>query len=128
MYLRLPLVTASIAAAFLMVAACAPAVPAAQSQPTATPDAPLKLRVADGVTPPAALPQSILSLAAQQGYFQKEGLDVEVQSVNGTPAIITAMRAGEVDVGIINSSDVIKLEADKSLEMRVIGSPNGRNF
>ena len=48
--------------------------------------------------------------------------------VNGTPAIITAMRAGDVDVGIINSSDVIKLDAQKTLDLRVIGSPNGRNF
>ncbi len=93
-----------------------------------TPDTPLKLRVADGVSPPAALPQAILSLAVQQGFFHKEGLDVEVESVNGTLAIITAMRSGDVDVGIINSSDVIKLQAAKTLEMRVIGSPNGRNF
>jgi NitT/TauT family transport system substrate-binding protein len=92
------------------------------------PTTPLKLKVADGVTPVAALPQSILSLAAQHGFFSKNGLDVEVQDVNGTPSIITAMRTGDVDVGIINSSDVIKLDADKSLEMRVIGSPNGRNF
>lgn len=114
-------------AALALLAACsAPAPPAAPGAPT--PDAPLKLRVADGVSPPAALPQSILSLAVQQGFFQKEGLDVEIESVNGTPAIITAMRSGDIDVGIINSSDVIKLQAAKTLEMRVIGSPNGRNF
>src|SRR3954463_15940759 len=76
---------------------------------------PLKLRIADGVTPAAALPQSILSLAKQEGFFTRAGLDAEVVSVNGTPAIITAMRAGDVDVGIINSSDVIKLDAQKTL-------------
>jgi NitT/TauT family transport system substrate-binding protein len=109
--------------ALVVVSACvaAPAAP-----PTVEPL--LTLRIADGVSPPAALPQSILSLAAQQGYFQREGLDAQVLDVNGTPAIITAMRSGDVDVGIINSSDVIKLEAQKTLEMRVIGSPNGRNF
>src|SRR5262245_44399226 len=109
----------------LLVSACS-GVPAAQAPPT--PEAPLRLKVADGVTPVAALPQSILSLAARQGFFSRSGLDVEIQDVNGTPAIITAMRAGDIDVGIINSADVIKLAADKSLEMRVIGSPNGRNF
>jgi NitT/TauT family transport system substrate-binding protein len=98
----------------------------AAAQPQNLP--PLKLKVADGISPPAALPQSILSLAAQQGFFTREGLDVEIQGVNGTPTIISAMRAGDVDVGIINSSDVIKLQAAKTLEMRVIGSPNGRNF
>src|SRR4051794_40372125 len=76
----------------------------------ATPIQPLKLRIADGVSPPAALPQSILSLAKQEGFFARAGLDAEVVSVNGTPAIITAMRAGDVDVGIINSSDVVKLD------------------
>ena len=115
-----------LSALVLLVACTAPAPPATPSTPTA--EAPLKLRVADGVNPPAALPQSILSLAVQQGFFQKEGLDVEIESVNGTPSIIAAMRSGDVDVGIINSSDVIKLQAAKTLEMRVIGSPNGRNF
>jgi len=130
------------ALALLFVMACAAPAPPAAAPPGAAPPAantvaqptpqatlaPLKLRVADGVSPPAALPQSILSLAAQQGFFTREGLDAEIESVNGTPAIITAMRSGDVDVGIINSSDVIKLEAAKTLEMRVIGSPNGRNF
>ena len=115
--------------ALLVLAACtapAPAAPPAASQPTAV--APLQLKIGDGVNPPAALPQSILSLALQGGYFKREGLDAQIESVNGTPAIIAAMRSGDVDVGIINSSDVIKLQAAKTLEMRVIGSPNGRNF
>lgn len=114
-----------IGALLIFLTGCGVAAPAApvQQQPET-----LKLKVADGVTPVPALPQSILSLAAKHDFFKKNGLDVEVQDVNGTPAIITAMRTGDVDVGIINSSDVIKLEADKSLEMRVIGSPNGRNF
>src|SRR6185312_8330950 len=85
------------------LACTAPAPTAAPGAPVSEP--PLKLRVADGVSPPAALPQSILSLAAQQGFFQKEGLDVEIESVNGTPAIITGMRAGEIDVGVVNSTD-----------------------
>jgi NitT/TauT family transport system substrate-binding protein len=112
--------------AVVWLAACSSPAPAVTS--TATPLPMLKLRAADGTTPVAALPQSILSLAAQEGFFQREGVDVEVLDVNGTPAIITAMRSGDVDVGIINSSDVVKLQAQKTLEMRVIGSPNGRNF
>jgi NitT/TauT family transport system substrate-binding protein len=129
---------APIVLALALLTACtAPAPPVqpaptpqskAAAQATADPGPPLQLRIADGIAPPAALPQSILSLAQQQGFFTREGLQVEIQSVNGTPAIITAMRSGDVDVGIINSSDVIKLQAQKTLEMRVIGSPNGRNF
>ena len=66
--------------------------------PSLPPTAPLKLKVADGVTPVAALPQSILSLAAQHGFFSKNGLDVEVQDVNGTPSIIAAMRTDRKSV------------------------------
>jgi NitT/TauT family transport system substrate-binding protein len=112
----------AIGLALVVLAGCGlPVAPAATVQP-------LKLKIADGVSPPAALPQSILSLAKQEGFFQRAGLDAEIVSVNGTPAIITAMRAGDVDVGIINSADVIKLDAQKALDLRVIGSPNGRNF
>ena len=120
---------ASLGAAVLVLSACSQPVPAA-SGPTAqpTPLPPIPLKIADGVNPPAALPQSVLSLAVQQGYFKREGLDAQIESVNGTPAIIAPMRSGDVDIGIINSTDVIKLQAAKTLEMRVIGSPNGRNF
>ena len=125
-----PFFSVGLVVVLVLVAACS-GVPTAQAPPPAatdTPQAQLRLKVADGVTPVAALPQSILTLAAKQGFFSRNGLDVDIQDVNGTPAIITAMRAGDIDVGIVNSADVIKLDADKSLEMRVIGSPNGRNF
>jgi NitT/TauT family transport system substrate-binding protein len=115
---------AQVALLALIASACSLAPPTAAPPP----EPPLKLKVADGVNPPVALPQSILALAVQQGFFEKERLDVEINDVVGTPAIIAAMRAGDVDVGIVNSSDVIKLQAQKTLEMRIIGSPNGRNF
>src|SRR5712691_493172 len=111
----------------LLVSACslgpaaAPAVP-----PTLEPV--LKLKLADAATPPVALPQSTASLALQEGFFQREGLDVEIAHLTGTPAVITAMRSGDIDIGSVNSSDVMKLEAQKTLDLRVIGSPNGRNF
>jgi NitT/TauT family transport system substrate-binding protein len=127
MHLKQTRWVAVLALALTLVSACSLA-PALSPPTTPTPEPVLKLKIADGVSPPAALPQSILSLAAQQGFFLREGLDAEIISVNGTPSIITAMRSGDVDVGIINSSDVIKLQAQKTLEMRVIGSPNGRNF
>jgi NitT/TauT family transport system substrate-binding protein len=42
--------------------------------------------------------------------------------------VIAAMRSGDVDVGSINTEDVIRLTAGKDLEMRTINSANGRNF
>src|SRR5262249_31057414 len=52
----------------------------------------------------------------------------EITETTATPTVIAAMRSGEVDIGNINSEDVIRLTASKDLEMRTINSSNGRNF
>src|SRR5258708_1590278 len=97
----------------VLVSACmsAPAAPAASTTP-------IKLRVGVAVTPPPALPESALWLARDLGFYQKEGLDVEIVEVDATPSVVTAMRTGDVDVGDINYEDVIRLTATKALEMR----------
>ena len=121
----------SIALAVGMFAvACAPvrvpsAAPAA-AEPTTPTLTPLKVGVA--VTPAPALPESTIWLARDLGFYQKEGLDVTLTEVDATPSVITAMRTGDVDVGDINSEDVIRLTAGKDLEMRTINSASGRNF
>ena len=129
--------SALIGAGVLLLSAClpAPATPATSTAPPAPAPQPtpalqplLKLKLADAATPPVALPQSTASLALQEGYFQREGLDVEIDHVTGTPAVITAMRSGDIDVGLVNSSDVMRLQAEQTLDLHVIGSPNGRNF
>jgi NitT/TauT family transport system substrate-binding protein len=88
----------------------------------------MKLKLGVAVTPAPALPESALWLARDLGFYQKEGLDVEITEVDATPSVITAMRTGDVDVGDINSEDVIRLNASKDLEMKTINSANGRNF
>jgi len=114
----------------IFAVACAPvpipgSAPAA-AQPTTPALIPLKVGVA--VTPAPALPESTLWLARDLGFYQKEGLDVTLTEVDATPSVITAMRTGDVDVGDINSEDVIRLTASKDLEMRTINSASGRNF
>jgi NitT/TauT family transport system substrate-binding protein len=113
-----------------LVAACVPAAPQAQqaAAPTAAPKTMLKLKIGTATTPPPALPESTLWLARDLGYYEREGLDVEIIETQATPSVITAMRSGEVDIGNINSEDVIRLTATKDLEMRTINSSNGRNF
>jgi NitT/TauT family transport system substrate-binding protein len=113
-----------------LVAGCAPATPS-PAQPAAAGSVPkdiIKLRIGTATTPPPALPESTLWLARDLGFYQKEGLDVEIIEATATPSVIAAMRSGEVDVGNINSEDVIRLSATKDLEMRTINSSNGRNF
>src|SRR5438477_8082843 len=115
----------------VLLAACTPAptptLPA-RTAAAGTPADVMKLRVGTATTPAPALPESTLWLARDLGFYQKEGLDVEIVETNATPSLITAMRTGDVDVGSINYQDVIQLTATKDLEMRAINSSNGRNF
>jgi NitT/TauT family transport system substrate-binding protein len=109
-------------AAAILATACAPA-PAAVQQPSV-----LSLKVGVAVTPTPALPESVLWLARDLGFYQKEGLDVQLTEVDATPSVITAMRTGDVDVGDINYEDVIRLTSSGDLPMRAISSASGRNF
>jgi NitT/TauT family transport system substrate-binding protein len=113
-----------------LIAAGALSVMLTACSPMSAPEAPdlMKLRVGVALTPAPALPESVLWLARDLGFYQKEGLDVEIVEASGTPQVITAMRAGGVDIGDINSEDVIRLTASGDLPMRTINSSNGRNF
>jgi NitT/TauT family transport system substrate-binding protein len=86
----------------------------------------LKLRLGLGSTPAPALPNSVLWLAKDLGFYQREGLDVELNEFKGTPLVIAAMIAGEIDVGNVSTSDVIRLVATKGQPMRAIHSPDAR--
>jgi NitT/TauT family transport system substrate-binding protein len=88
----------------------------------------MQLKVGVAVTPAPALPESVLWLARDLGFYQKEGLDVQLTEVDATPSVITAMRTGDIDVGDINFEDVIRLTASGDLPMRAISSASGRNF
>ena len=115
----------------LLVAGCVPAPSSTAPAPpgaASTPKDVMKLRIGTATTPPPALPESTLWLARDLGFYQKEGLDVEIIEATATPSVIAAMRSGDVDVGNINSEDVIRLTATRDLEMRTINSSNGRNF
>jgi NitT/TauT family transport system substrate-binding protein len=112
----------SIALSLGLLAACAPAQMASPSSGV------LQLKVGVAVTPPPDLPESSLWLARDLGFYQKEGLDVQLVEVDATPSVITAMRTGDVDVGDINYEDVIRLNASGDLPMRTINSASGRNF
>ncbi len=89
---------------------------------------PLKLRLGLGSAPAPALPNSVLWLAKDLGFYQREGLDVELNEFKGTPLVIAAMIAGDVDVGNVATSDVIRMNATKSLAMRAIHSPDSRLY
>jgi NitT/TauT family transport system substrate-binding protein len=62
------------------------------------------------------------------GFYQREGLDVELNEFKGTPLVIAAMIAGDIDVGNVSTSDVIRLVATKGQPMRAIHSPDARLY
>lgn len=88
----------------------------------------LKLRLGLGSTPAPVLPNSVLWLAKDAGFYKREGLDVELNEFKGTPLVIAAMIAGEIDVGNVGTADVIRLVATKAQPMRAIHSPDARLY
>jgi NitT/TauT family transport system substrate-binding protein len=88
----------------------------------------LKLRLGLGSAPAPALPNSVLWLAKDLGFYHREGLNVELNEFKGTPLVIAAMIAGDIDVGNVSTSDVIRLVATKGQPMRAIHSPDARLY
>jgi NitT/TauT family transport system substrate-binding protein len=88
----------------------------------------LKLRLGVASTPAPVLPNAVLWVAKDLGFYEKEGLDVDVVEVDGTPSIVAGMRSGDLDVGNLATEDVIKLTSDKTFELRAIHSPDSRQY
>ena len=88
----------------------------------------LKLRLGLGSAPAPPLPNSVLWLAKDLGFYAREGLDVELTEFQGTPLAIAAMVSGDVDVANVSTSEVIRMNATKGQPMRVIHSPDARLY
>ena len=46
-------------------------------------------------------------VALEEGYFEEEGLDVELKNGNGADKVMTAMIAGEADIGFMGPEATI---------------------
>ena len=89
---------------------------------------PLKLRVGLGSAPVPPLPNSVIWLAKDLGFYQREGLEVELIEFQGTPLAIAAMISGDIDVGNVATSEVIRMTATKAQTLRAIHSPDARLY
>ena len=92
------------------------------------PKEPLKLRVGVASSPVPPLPNSVIWLARDLGFYKREGLDLELIEFQGTPLAIAAMISGDIDVGNVSTSEVIRLTATKGASMRAIHSPDARLY
>jgi NitT/TauT family transport system substrate-binding protein len=101
---------------------------AEQRTPTVavTPREMLNIRLGLAFTPVSAIPLSVLWLAKDLGFYEQEGLAIDLLEMPGTPTVVTALLTGDVDVGNISTEDVIKLAATRTVDLRAIHSPDAR--
>ena len=86
----------------------------------------LRIGVATVQVPP--VPNSVLWLAEDGGFYRREGLDVTLLPLDGTPRVIAAMLTGDVDVGNVATDQVLQLVASARADLRALHSPDPRQF
>src|SRR5437868_1280869 len=95
----------------LLLAACAPAAPAAQ--PTAA--APVKLIIARTSGPASAL----LFIADDQGFLKANGLDAEIRNYPSSADATNALAAGEI-VGAQPSAQIVNSLLGRGADIKVL--------
>lgn len=88
--------------------------------------APFRIIVTD-LTPPL-VPNSVMDLALSLGYFEREGVEVELVRVQQTPLAVTALQAGEGEMANIGVDTALQLVARDQLEVRAVTSPSKSLF
>lgn len=83
---------------------------------------PFRLIVTDLETP--LVPNSVMDLALQEGYFEREGVEVELVRVQQTPSALAAIQAGEGEMANIGTDALLLLVAGGATDLRAVVSPN----
>ena len=105
-----------IAAAISVGAAMVAATTVAQAQE------PFRLIITEIETP--LVPNSVMILAQELGYFDAEGVDVELVRVTDTQLAVSALQAGEGDMANIATDSALLLAANGTLDIRAVTIPN----
>ena len=83
---------------------------------------PFRLIVTDLTTP--LVPNSVMELAKSLGYFEREGVDVELIRIQETPLALSALGAGEGDMANVSVDATLRLVARGQMDLRAVVSPN----
>jgi NitT/TauT family transport system substrate-binding protein len=83
---------------------------------------PFRLIVTD--LEPPLVPNSVMDLAVQLGFFEKEGVEVELVRVQQTPSAIAALRAGEGEMANVAVDSVLQLVGRDQMKLKAVVSPN----
>jgi NitT/TauT family transport system substrate-binding protein len=70
------------------------------------------------------VPNSVIELAAELGYFDREGVHVTLKRVSGTPLAMAALIAGQGDMANVSLDALLKLEAKGQTGFRAVSSPS----
>ncbi len=108
----LPSLTLALPAAMALAVALA--------QPAAA--EPFRLIVSDAETP--LVPNSVMELADQGGYFDRAGVDVEFVRVEQSPMVMAALRAGEGEMANVSLDTLLQAVAAGADDLRGVMSPN----
>ncbi len=73
---------------------------------------------------PPLVPNSVMDLALEKGYFEAEGVDVELVRVEQTPSALQALAAGEGEMANVSVDGLLLLVAQGATDLKAVTSPN----
>lgn len=73
---------------------------------------------------PPLVPNSVMDLAAELGYFEEEGVDVELIRVQQTPSAVAALQSGEGEMANIGVDALLQVIHSGATDFRAVTSPN----
>ncbi|WP_246018428.1 ABC transporter substrate-binding protein [Pelagibacterium montanilacus] len=73
---------------------------------------------------PPLVPNSVMDLALELGYFEREGVEVELVRVQQTPSALAALQAGQGEMANIGVDALLLRHAQGDDSLVAVGSPN----
>ncbi|KKB76823.1 ABC transporter substrate-binding protein [Devosia limi DSM 17137] len=73
---------------------------------------------------PPLVPNSVMDLAEELGYFEREGVDVELIRVQQTPSALAALQAGAGEMANVSVDALLHLVAQGGNDFKAVASPN----
>ncbi|MBM9595954.1 ABC transporter substrate-binding protein [Roseitranquillus sediminis] len=70
------------------------------------------------------VPNSVMELALNLGYYEREGVNVELVRVQQTPSALAALTAGEGEMANISVDALLQMSARGNGDLRAVVSPN----
>lgn len=84
--------------------------------------APFRLIVSEAETP--LVPNSVMELAAQEGYFERAGVEVEFVRVAQSPMVMAALRSGGGEMANLSLEALLHAVGAGAQDLRAVMSPN----